>query len=191
MIFLDFKKPFFLKIKKLSSYVLIFVFLQSLTINKLQSQSYNANQIKYDSVIVQKIYDSKTQVNEFNQQHKDTFYIIAKAKLSPIDATNLTKRIFRKNSYGNSNYAHMVIPEIEIIYYYEGKPIQKIQVELTANYFFPSFDVKQQQRGKHLIGSFYEKSGIKKGFKSYLFNLFIQYRIMQKDDDVFFFDKKE
>lgn len=169
----------------------ISIILFLIPFNYLKGQYNSADRIVFDSVVVCKVYDSRREIVEFNEQSRDTSYIVKQAKLSLEDATNLTKRIFRKKSYGNSNYAQMVIPEIEIIYYYEGKSVHRIQTELTANYFFPSFEVKQQQRGEYLTGSYYKNSGITKYFKSFLFNLFVKYGIMEKNDDVFFFDKKQ
>lgn len=140
----------------------------------LKGQYNSPDIIIFDSVIVYKVKDSRTEIVEFNKQNRDTSYIVKQVKLSLEDATDLTKSIFKRKSYGNSNYAQMVIPDIEVIYYYKGKPVNRIQIDLTANYFFSSFEVIQQQRGKYLAGSYYKKSGIKKGFKSYLFDLFVK-----------------
>jgi len=168
----------------------ISIILFLIPFKQLKGQYHSPDQIIFDSVIVNKVYDSRTEIVEYNKQIKDTSYIVKQAKLSLEDAMDLTKRIFKRKSYGNSTYAQMVMPKIELIYYHEGKSVHSIQVELPANYFFPSFEVKQQQRGKYLTGSYYKNSGISKEFKSYLFNLFVKYGLMEENDDIFFFDIK-
>ena len=77
----------------------ISIILFLIPFKQLKGQYHSPDQIIFDSVIVNKVYDSRTEIVEYNKQIKDTSYIVKQAKLSLEDAMDLTKRIFKRKLF--------------------------------------------------------------------------------------------
>ncbi len=170
------------------------IFLSLLFQNTFLFSQQNASNVDFktlifDSLIVQTIYDMRYDQQSLKQS--DKVVVTASSKVSAKDAKVFTKRIIRKSSYGNSQ-AITPVPDLEFLYFKNGKIIAKISICLFANNFIPSIDIDAQRQGWCACesgGACCSKGGINRKFKKYIIRLMRKNNLPVNKDEILDFGK--
>jgi hypothetical protein len=136
----------------------------------------NAYKFKdFDSLVIQ-IVEDYSSVSDFSIDGRtDTLIVRGQTAIKSEDAIELNKRIYLKESYGQSQ-AMTPIYDFYILYYKNGVIKESVSVSLWTYNFMATFPLKVQRQGECLCkgdgGYCCTLGGISESFKKYFLDLF-------------------
>lgn len=157
-------------------YLLTFCFLTFLIISNAQRTFFHFKCKKYDSLVVQTLYDGRfenTNIEGKGDRH-DQLQVKTSKRLFTWDSDVFNKKLTNKSSYGNSQ-AMTPIYDLRFLYYRKGEIIDKVEISLETNNLSATFSLRVQHQGDCLCkgsgGYCCSQGGISDDFKRYIVEL--------------------
>lgn len=135
----------------------------------------------FDSIQISKLQVVEVQ-NSAKTAWKDSLIYLATATLSPKDAKELYRRIFDASSYSKGDNGQLILPYLELNFFYGGIISENVLVKLATRSFNPSFVVKAQEKGFFAKHHPISLKPISQEFSRHLKELFLEYKILYLED---------
>lgn len=131
---------------------------------------------KYDSLIVQTLYDERFENSniEGKGDRHDQLIVGSSKRLFSGTADEFNNKVHEKSSYGNSQ-AMTPNYDLRFLYYRKGEIKDKVEISLETNNLFASFPLRVQRQGDCMCrgngGYCCSEGGISEEFKKYIVEL--------------------